>query len=158
MLVIKEKIGNEVKKMDCVKEGDTITVEYTGTLEDGTVFDSSDKHEKPFQFIVGEGDIIKGFDQAVVGMKVGEEKEVKIPPENAYGQYKSELVKDLPRNVFPETQDIEPGMMFMMALPDSRQVPIRIAKVNEEQVTVDLNAPLAGKTLFFKIKIVSIAS
>jgi len=144
--------------MDCVKEGDKITVEYTGSLEDGTVFDSSDKHEEPFEFKVGEGSIIKGFDQAVVGMKVGEEKEVKIAPENAYGHYNSELVKDLPRNVFPETQELNPGMMFVMSLPDGRQVPVRIAKVEEEKVTVDLNSPLAGKTLVFKIKIVSIAS
>lgn len=144
--------------MECVKQGDKITVEYIGSLEDGTVFDSSKNHEKPFEFKVGEGSIIEGFDQAVVGMKVGEEKEVKIPPENAYGHYNSELVKDLPRNVFPENQELNPGMMFVMTLPDGRQVPVRIAKVDDEKITVDLNSPLAGKTLVFKIKIVSIAS
>ncbi len=144
--------------MDLVKEGDTIKVEYTGSLEDGTIFDSSEKHEEPLQFTVGEGKIIKGFDQAVVGMKVGEEKEVKIPPEKAYGQYNPELVKDLPRNVFPEGQEIKQDMIFMMSLPDNRQVPVRITKVGEEQVTVDLNSPLAGKTLVFKIKVLSIAS
>jgi len=144
--------------MDLVKEGDKITVEYTGSLEDGTIFDSSEKHEEPLEFTVGEGKIIKGFDQAVVGMKVGEEKEIKIPPEKAYGQYNPELVKDLPRNVFPEGQEIKQDMIFMMSLPDNRQVPVRITKVGEEQVTVDLNSPLAGKTLVFKIKVLSIAS
>lgn len=144
--------------MDTVKEGDTITVEYEGRLEDGTVFDSSDKHEEPLQFTVGEGKIIKGFDQAVLGMKVGEEKEVTVPPEQAYGQHNPELVRDLPRNVFPEDQEIQRGMVFMMSLPDGRQVPVRIAEVGEEQVKVDLNSPLAGKTLKFTIKIVSIAS
>lgn len=144
--------------MDTVQEGDTITVEYEGRLDDGTVFDSSDKHEEPLEFTVGEGKIIKGFDQAVVGMEVGEEKEVTVPPEQAYGQYNPELVRDLPRNVFPEDQEVQPGMVFMMALPDGRQVPVRIAEVAEEQVKVDLNSPLAGKTLTFTIKVVDIAS
>jgi len=144
--------------MDTVQEGDTVTVEYTGKLADGTVFDSSDQHEEPLKFTVGEGKIIKGFDQAVIGMSVGEEKEVTVPPEQAYGQHNPELVRDLPRNVFPEDQEIQPGMVFMMALPDGRQVPVRISEVKEEQVTVDLNSPLAGKTLTFSIKVVSIAS
>lgn len=144
--------------MDIVQEGDTITVEYEGRLEDGTVFDSSDKHDEPLQFTVGEGKIIKGFDQAVVGMKVGEEKEVTVPPEQAYGMHNPELVRDLPRNVFPEDQEIQRGMVFMMSLPDGRQVPVRIAEVADETVKVDLNSPLAGKTLTFSIKIVSIAS
>ncbi|MBS3802727.1 MAG: peptidylprolyl isomerase [Candidatus Thermoplasmatota archaeon] len=144
--------------MGKVQEGDTITVEYTGRLEDGTVFDSSDKHEEPLEFTVGEGKIIQGFDKAVIGMEVGEEKEITLPPEDAYGQHNPELVRDLPRNVFPEDQELQPGMVFMMALQDGRQVPVRIAKVAEEQVTVDLNSPLAGKTLNFTIKVVGIAS
>ncbi len=144
--------------MTGVQKGDTITVEYTGLLEDGTVFDSSDKHNEPLKFTVGEGTIIKGFDQAVVGMKKGEEKEVTIAPEDAYGQYNPELVRDLPRNVFPEDKELQPNMMFMMALPDGRQVPVRIDKIGEEQITVDLNAPLAGQTLIFTIKIIDIAS
>src|SRR6056297_2201834 len=129
--------------MEKVQEGDTITVEYTGRLEDGTVFDSSDKHEEPLQFTVGEGKIIQGFDKAVIGMEVGEEKEITLPPEDAYGQHNPELVRDLPRNVFPEDQELQPGMVFMMALQDGRQVPVRIAEVAEEQVKVDLNSPLA---------------
>lgn len=144
--------------MDTVQDGDTVKVEYTGRLEDGTVFDSSDNHEEPLEFTVGEGKIIKGFDHAVVGMKVGEEKEITLQPEEAYGQHNPELVRDLPRNVFPEDQEIQPGMVFMMALQDGRQVPVRIAEVAEEQVKVDLNSPLAGKTLNFTIKVVSIAA
>lgn len=144
--------------METVQEGDTITVEYEGRLEDGTIFDSSENHEEPLQFTVGEGKIIKGFDQAVIGMKVGEEKEVTVPPEQAYGQHNPELIRDLPRNVFPEDQEVKPGMVFMMALPDGRQIPVRIANVGEEKVTVDLNSPLAGKTLTFTIKILNIAS
>ena len=133
--------------MECVKKGDKITVEYTGRLEDGTIFDSSKEHEEPLQFIVGAGEIIKGFDQAVIGMKVGEEKEITIPPEDAYGPYNPELSRDIPRNAFQDDQEVKEGMMFMMALEDGRQVPVSITAIKEEHVTIDLNAPLAGKTL-----------
>ncbi len=141
-----------------VKKGDTIKVEYTGRLEDGTVFDTSENHEEPLVFTVGDQKLIKGFDDAVVGMQEGEEKEVTIPPEEAYGQHNPELVRELPRDIFPEDQDVQPGMVFMMALQDGRKIPVRIAKVSNGQVTVDLNSPLAGKTLVFTIKVVEIAS
>ena len=139
-----------------VKKGDKVTVHYTGTLEDGTVFDSSDKHEAPLEFIVGGGQLIKGFDDAVVGMKLDEEKEIKIPPEEAYGEYNPEYVKEMPKEVFPKEQEIQEGMMFLLNLPNGRQVPVRISEVTEDTVTVDLNPPLAGKTLIFKIKILEI--
>ena len=143
--------------MKVVAKGSKIKVEYTGKLEDGTVFDSSEKHNSPLEFVVGEGQLIKGFDNAVVGMKMGEEKEIKLPPEEAYGPHNPEFVKDMPKNMFPEDQDIQPGMIFMVDLQDGRQLPVTVTKVTEENVTVDLNPPLAGKTLIFKIKIVDIA-
>jgi len=144
--------------MAAVKKGDTIKVEYTGRLEDGTVFDTSDNHDEPLEFTVGDQKLIKGFDNAVVGMQEGEEKEVTIPPEEGYGSHNPELVRDLPRDIFPEDQEVQPGMVFMMALQDGRKIPVRIAEVMDGQVKVDLNSPLAGKTLVFKIKIVEIAS
>ena len=143
--------------MKVVKKGDKIKVEYTGTLEDGSVFDSSEKHDAPLEFTVGSGQIIKGFDEAVVGMKIGEEKEIKLLPDQAYGQHNPELVKDMPKDVFPENQEIQPGMVFVVGLQDGRQVPVWISEVSEETVKVDLNPPLAGKTLNFKIKIIEIA-
>jgi FKBP-type peptidyl-prolyl cis-trans isomerase 2 len=143
--------------MNEVKIGDTIRVDYTGRLEDGTVFDSTERHGQPLEFTVGEGSIIKGFDEAVVGMKVGEEKEVTIPPEDAYGPYNHDLVRDLPRKIFPADQEIKPDMVFVMAMQDGCQVPVRIDKVMDDQVRVDLNSPLAGKTLIFKIKLVGFA-
>ncbi len=144
--------------MTTVKKGDTIKVEYTGRLKDGTVFDTSDNHDEPLEFTVGDQKLIKGFDNAVVGMQEGEEKEVTIPPEEGYGNHNPELVRDLPRDIFPEDQEVEPGMVFMMALQDGRKIPVRIAEVSDGQVKVDLNSPLAGKTLVFTIKIVEIAS
>jgi len=143
--------------MDEVKTGDKIQVEYTGRLEDGTVFDSTERHGQPLEFTVGEGSIIKGFDNAVIGMTVGEEKEVSIPPEDAYGAYNPDLVRDLPRKIFPEDQEIKADMVFVMAMEDGSKIPVRIDQVIEDQVRVDLNSPLAGKTLIFTIKLVGFA-
>lgn len=144
--------------LQVVKKGDKVKVEYTGTLEDGSIFDSSDKHDTPIEFTVGSGKLIKGFENAVVGMKVGEEKEIKIPPEEAYGPYNPEFVKDMPRNIFPENKQIQIGMVFLVNLQSGRQIPVWISKISENSVTVNLNPPLAGKTLIFKIKIVEIAA
>ena len=141
-----------------VKKGDKVKVEYIGTLEDGSIFDSSDKNDTPIEFIVGSGQLIKGFEDAVVGMKVGEEKEIKIPPEEAYGPHNPEFVKDMPRDIFPENKQIKIGMIFLVSLQSGRQIPVWISKISENSVTVDLNPPLAGKTLTFKIKIVEIAA
>jgi len=143
--------------MTTVKKGDKIKEEYTGSLEDGTIFDSSEKHGAPLEFQVGSGQLIKGFDEAVLGMKKDEEKEIKLEPKDAYGDHNPKFVKDIPREVLPEGQEIQPGMVFMMSLPDGRQMPVRISAVSEENVTVDLNPPLAGKSLVFKIKIVEIS-
>jgi FKBP-type peptidyl-prolyl cis-trans isomerase 2 len=140
-----------------VEKGNKIKVEYIGKLEDGTVFDSSEKHDNPLEFIVGEGQLIKGFDNAVIGMKIGEEKEIKIPPEEAYGPHNPELVSDMQKDIFPQEQEVKPGMVFMVNTQDGRKIPVRVTKVGEEQVTVDLNPPLAGKTLVFKIKVLEIA-
>ena len=142
--------------MKVVAKGNKIKVEYTGTLEDGTVFDSSEKHNSPLEFVVGEQQVIKGFDDAVVGMKIGDEKEIKLLPEEAYGKHNPEFVRDMPKNMFPEDQEIKPGMIFMVDLQDGRQIPVRVTKISDESVTIDLNPPLAGKTLIFKIKIVDI--
>ena len=143
--------------LDVVKKGNKVKVEYVGSLEDGTVFDSSEMHNQPLEFIVGAGQLLKGFDDAVVGMKIGEEKEIRLPPDDAYGPHNPEFVKDMPRDCFPENQEIQPGMKYMVALQNGRQIPVCISKVSEDAVTVDLNPPLAGKTLVFKIKLLQIS-
>ncbi len=142
--------------MSVVKKGDTVKVEYIGKLEDGTVIDSSDQHDKPLEFTAGEGQLIKGFDDAVMGMEEGEEKEVTITPDEGYGDHNPELVRDMPRNIFPEDQKLEKNMVYILNLPDGRKIPVRISDFSEESVTVDLNPPLAGKTLIFKIKLLEI--
>jgi len=139
-----------------VEKGNKIKVEYVGKLEDGTVFDSSEKHDQPLEFVVGEEQLIRGFDNAVIGMKIGEEKEIKIPPEEAYGPHNPDFVREMPKDMFPKDQEIKPGMIFMVDIKDGRQIPVKVTKVSDEDVTIDLNPPLAGKTLVFKIKVLEI--
>ena len=143
--------------MKVVRKGDTVKVEYVGSLEDGTVFDSSEKQKAPLEFVVGEGKIIKGFEEVVIGMKVGDEKEIKLPPKDGYGKHNPELVREMPKKCFPEDQVIQIGMIFMVNLQDGRQIQVKISAVTDETITVDANHPLAGKTLLFKIKLIEIA-
>ena len=140
-----------------VKQGDKIKVDYTGTLEDGTVFDTSEG-KQPLEFTVGEGKIIKGFDNAVMGMEKGEEKEIKIETADAYGDPKPDMVKKIPRDKLPPEQEPKAGMMLAMKTPDGKQFPAKITEVSDKEITIDLNHPLAGKTLNFKIKVVDIVS
>lgn len=141
-----------------VKKGHKVSVEYEGRLESGEVFDSSSHgdHSHPLEFEVGSGQVIKGFDDAVMDMKLNEEKEFKIKPEEAYGNQDSNLMKEIPRNVLPKDQNPEEGMSLVMKTKDGHQLQARIAKVTKDTVTLDMNHPLAGKTLIFKIKLVKI--
>ena len=142
--------------MNIVKKGDKIKVEYEGVLEDGTVFDSSTLKGCPLEFEVGSGQLLKKFEEAVVGMNTGEEKQITISPKEGYGEHKSEFLKEISKDFFPDDQEIEPGMFFMMVMQDGRQMPVKISSVSGDIVTVDLNHPLAGKTLIFKIKVIEI--
>ncbi|MHA1362598.1 MAG: FKBP-type peptidyl-prolyl cis-trans isomerase [Candidatus Freyarchaeota archaeon] len=137
-----------------VKKGDRVKVEYIGMFDDGTVFDSSEG-KSPLEFEAGSGQIIKGFDEAVIGMEKGEEKEFKIEPKNAYGERNPELVRKIPRDQLPP--EAQAGMLLMLRTPDGMQIPAEITEVTDEEVTIDLNHPLAGKNLNFKIKIVDIS-
>lgn len=141
-----------------INKGDTVKVDYEGKLEDGTVFDSSTHgdHSHPLEVEVGAGKVIKGFDQALMGMKKGEEKEITLKPEEAYGQPNPELVKQFPRDKLPKEPDPKPGMMLMLQTPDGRQMPATIKEVGDSEVKIDMNHPLAGKTLIFKIKVLEV--
>ena len=140
-----------------IHKGNTVTVEYTGSLDDGTVFDSSANHGQPLEFEVGSGQVIKGFDDGVMGMKVGEEKEIVIPPREAYGDYNPQMIKKIPRDKLPMDQELKPGMMLMMSLSNGQELPVKIAAIDDKEVSLDVNHPLAGKTLHFKITLKSIS-
>ena len=140
-----------------IKKGDKVKVEYEGKLEDGTVFDSSKKQGKPLEFEVGAGQIIKGFDKALIGMKKGEEKEIKLKPEEAYGERNPQLMKKIPKEQIPTDKELKKGMILALNLPNGAQMPAIITEVGDEEITLDLNHPLAGKTLIFKFKVVDIS-
>ena len=143
--------------MEEVNEGNKVKVEYEGKLDDGTVFDSSAKHDKPLEFVAGKGMVIPGFDKAIVGMKKGEEKEVKLTPAEAYGEPNPQLLKKVPREQLPKEQEIKPGMVLGVGLPTGQQIPAMVKEVDDKEVTLDMNHPLAGKNLNFKLKVVDIS-
>lgn len=140
-----------------VKKGDKVKIEYTGSLEDGTIFDASEKHGQPLEAEIGKGKIIPGLDKAIEGMEKNEEKQVTVKPEEAYGQHNPQLIKKVPRNQIPLNQEPKKGMMLMVGLPNGQQIPATIADVSDSEITLDMNHPLAGKTLNFKVKVVEIS-
>ncbi|MFO8018795.1 MAG: peptidylprolyl isomerase [Promethearchaeia archaeon] len=137
-----------------IKEGDVIKVEYTGTLDDGTVFDSTDMEERePLVFKVGAGQIIPGFDDSVIGKETGDEYDIRLEPPEAYGERKEGLTRSLPREQFPKDEKPEPGKMVALMGPNNQPIPATITEVDDESIKIDLNHPMAGKTLNFNIKI-----
>lgn len=133
------------------KNGDTVRVHYTGRLESGEVFDSSEGGE-PLEFEVGSGQVIAGFDENVEGMSVGDEKTITIEPENAYGERREELIGKVERSGINLEGEPQVGMELALQLPDGQQIPVVITEVTDESVTFDANHPLAGRKLIFDIK------
>jgi peptidylprolyl isomerase len=139
------------------KKGDTVRVHYTGKLTTGEQFDSSAGRE-PLEFEVGAGMMIKGFDEAVVGMAIGDKKTVTLQPAEAYGERFDEMIIEFPRANFPADLVPELGMQLMMNNGAGQQFPVTIAEVKEEVVVLDGNHMLAGKELVFDIEMVEIDS
>lgn len=135
-----------------VEEGNKIKVHYTGTLDDGTKFDSSEGKE-PLEFVVGEKKVIPGFEKAVVGMEEGQEKEFKIEAEEAYGPKNPQLIQEVPKKALPEGMEVKEGTMLMLKAPTGQNVPATVTEDKGESIMIDLNHPLAGKNLNFKIKL-----
>jgi FKBP-type peptidyl-prolyl cis-trans isomerase 2 len=138
--------------MSQVKDGDTVKVHYTGTLEDGSVFDSSEGRD-PLEFILGQGQLIAGFEKTVLGMTAGESRTVKIPAEEAYGPYRDEMVLAVPRSQFPPDMNPEPGLQLQVGQDDDQEMLVTITKITDDEVTLDANHPLAGKELTFTIEL-----
>ena len=138
-----------------ISKGSKVKLHYTGKLDDGTVFDTSNGRE-PLEFVAGEGTVIKGFDDAVIDMAKDEEKTFKLNPSEGYGEHNEELVQKIPREKIGVPGDLKEGMTLAVTAPDGQQFPVRITKVEGDEVFIDLNHPLAGKNLNFEIKIVEI--
>lgn len=141
--------------MTQAKSGDTVRIHYTGTLDDGTQFDSSAGRE-PLQFALGGGEVIPGFDSAVTGMAVGENKTVTIPPGDAYGQRHEQLVQQVSRSALPEEMEPTIGMQLQSQSPDGQIMNLVVTEVADDTITVDANHPLSGQDLTFDIELVEI--
>ncbi len=138
-----------------VKAGDTVHLHYTGTLLDGTPFDSSEGRD-PLAFVVGSGQIIPGLDTAIPGMQVGDKKVVKIGADDAYGQLNPDMRQAVPRDGIPADIPLEVGIQLQMQTPDGQVMPVTVVEVDEATVTLDANHPLAGKDLQFDIELIKI--
>ncbi|MFX1571803.1 MAG: peptidylprolyl isomerase [Promethearchaeota archaeon] len=137
-----------------VKKGEWIKVEYIGTFEDGTVFDSTElSGGSPLKFQVGMGQIVKGFDDSVIDKKLGDEYTIRLEPSEAYGDYKEGIIQKVPKDQFPKGPELEPGLMLMIMGPQGPML-ATIKTIEDDNVIIDLNHPMAGKVLNFKIKIV----
>lgn len=137
-------------------EGKKVKVHYTGKLDDGTIFDSSEGKE-PISFEVGKHQVIPGFEKAVVGMALNEEKEILIKKDEAYGSYKKELVQEIPKTNFPSNITASKGMVVQLKNEQGQTILAKITDVSDSSITFDFNHPLAGKELHFEIRLVEVA-
>ncbi len=139
------------------KTGDSVSIHYTGKLQDGTVFDSS-RDRDPLQFAIGKGEVIPGFEAAVVGMTPGDAKTEVIPAEKAYGPRQPEMVMVVERQQIPADIPLDVGLQLQLQGPAGQAVPVMVTDLSEAEVTLDANHPLAGETLIFDIELVAIAA
>jgi len=142
--------------MSTAKTGDTVKVHYTGRLDDDTIFDTS-RGKSPLKFTIGEGNLIKGFEKGLIGMEVGEKKNLVIPPEEAYGQNDEKLTTQVSRSHLPDSVQPAIGMQLQVKQKDGSIFVVWITGMDEETVTLDANHPLAGKTLNFDVELTDIA-
>lgn len=136
--------------------GDTVKVHYTGRLVDGTEFDSS-RGAEPLEVSLGEGQTIAGFEQAILGMVLGEQKSVTIPCDEAYGDRNESLTQTLPRSALPDDMELTVGLMLSARSPEGQTINFTVASFDDESLTVDGNHPLAGKDLIFDLELVELA-
>lgn len=141
--------------MQQVKSGDKVKVHYHGKLTNGETFDSS-AGRQPLEFEVGSGMVIKGFDDGVKGMIVGEKKTINIPAGEAYGEKNPDMMMDFPKERFPADMQMEIGMQLMMSDPGGQQFQVKICEIKEEVIVLDANHPLAGEELIFDLELVEI--
>ena len=139
------------------KQGDTVRIHYTGKLDDGTVFDSSEGRE-PLEFTLGAEEVIPGFEKAVLGMSPGETRTATIKPDEGYGDFQDDMVFQVDRDRLPSDMTPEIGTELRVRTPDDSMIPVIIVDVQDDKVTIDANHPLAGRDLVFDITLVEIVS
>lgn len=141
--------------MDNAQAGNVVRVHYTGKLDDGTVFDSSEGRE-PLEFTLGSGQVIAGFDHAVTGMSVGETRSARIPADEAYGQRRDDLLLEVDRQQIPEGVELAVGTQLQLQQENGQAVPVTVAELDSDSVTLDANHPLAGQDLIFDLELVGV--
>tara|TARA_R100001369_G_scaffold20091_3_gene36995 strand:+ start:76932 stop:77360 length:429 start_codon:yes stop_codon:yes gene_type:complete len=141
--------------MSQVKKNDTVKVHYTGKLADGQIFDSSEGKD-PIEFTLGEGQLIPGFENGLIDMKLNEKKTINISKEEAYGEPREELIQEVEKSQLPPEIAPEVGMGLVSKGPDGREMNLLVAEVKENTIVVDGNHPLAGKDLIFDLEVVEI--
>ena len=141
--------------MSQASAGNKIAIHYTGTLADGSVFDSSEGRDQ-LSFTMGEGQIIPGLETALDGMAEGEEKTVTVPADDAYGQKNPQAMQRVPRSSVPDGVPLDLGTQLQLQTPEGQAMPVTVAEVTESEVVLDANHPLAGKDLTFAVKVVSV--
>ena len=139
------------------KSGDTVAVHYTGTLADGTVFDSSRERE-PIQLVLGQGRVIPGFEKALMGMTTGETKTTTIPATEAYGEHRPDMVVEFGRDKVPPDSNASVGQQYQVQTSAGQTLVARVVKTSDDAITLDANHPLAGKELTFEIELVDVVS
>jgi peptidylprolyl isomerase len=142
--------------LEIVENGKFVSVEYTGTLENGEVFDTS-VGRQPLEIHMGAGEMIPGFEAQLMGMAINGKKEFTLTPEEAYGQVNEALMQFVPRSEAPPDMDVKIGMVVGFITPDGHRVPARVVEIDDTQFKMDLNHPLAGKSLTFAIEVVGIS-
>ncbi len=143
------------KSMTQAKQGDTVNVHYTGKLEDGTIFDSS-RSRNPLRFTIGKGQVITGFEQAVIGMSLGETKTARIPVNQAYGSRRDDRIITLERTKLPPGLNPSVGQRLELTQTDDQRILVTVSAVTDTTLTLDANHPLAGKELTFDIELLTI--
>ena len=142
--------------MSQAQQDSTVKVHYTGTLADGTVFDNS-RGRDPLEFQLGQSMVIPGFEDAIVGMAVGDSKTVTLAAEAAYGPRHDEMIQQVPKDKLPEGLELQVGIQLEARSPEGQSIPVLITAVGETEVTLDANHPLAGEALTFEIELVDIS-
>lgn len=138
-----------------IEDGKKVKIHYTGTLDDGSTFDSSEGRD-PLEFEMGAGMVIPGFENGVREMEAGEKKTITILAAEAYGERNEEMVMEFGKDRLPEGLDPEVGMGLQMQGPQGQMIPVQVTAVGEEEITIDANHPLAGKTLNFELELVEV--
>lgn len=142
--------------MSQAKKDDKVKVHYTGSLEDGTVFDSS-RERDPLEFTVGTGQVIPGFENGIIGMTIGDTKTVLIDVDNAYGQVRDDLIIEVEKDDIPADIKPEKGQQLQINQAEGKVIPVTIIDVKEDKIILDANHPLAGKSLTFEIELLEIS-